>query len=47
MYTNTSTEGGPLTLPPQGVPVANFELRVLFDHSLFEVNRQPNSLNLL
>jgi hypothetical protein len=36
-YTNTSTEGGSLVLPPNGVPVTDLELHVLFDHSLFEV----------
>ena len=35
--TNTSSEGGPLPLPPPGVPATDLRLHTLLDRSLIEI----------
>ena len=36
-HTNTTVEGGPMPLPKARLPFTGIQLRVLIDHSLFEV----------
>ncbi len=35
--TNTSTLGGPVILPPNGLPAINLQLHMLIDRSMLEV----------